>query len=60
MVNGTVGERRFDFRKSPQVQLPDLKALFKEIDENQKPSTKSGNYAARIRRRKPNSKADAG
>src|SRR5713226_59315 len=35
-VNGTVGERVFDFPKKSQVQLPDLKALFKEIDENQK------------------------
>jgi hypothetical protein len=35
-VNGTVGERVFDFPKKAQVQLPDLKALFKEIDENQK------------------------
>jgi len=26
----------FDFPKKAQVQLPDLKALFKEIDENQK------------------------
>jgi len=36
VVNGTVGERVFDFPKKSQVQLPDLKALFKEIDENQK------------------------
>jgi hypothetical protein len=35
-VNGTLGERVFDFPKKSQVQLPDLKALFKEIDENQK------------------------
>jgi len=35
-VNNTVGERVFDFPKKSQVQLPDLKALFKEIDENQK------------------------
>jgi len=35
-INGTVGERVFDFPKKSQVQLPDLKALFKEIDENQK------------------------
>jgi hypothetical protein len=35
-VNGTIGERVFDFPKKSQVQLPDLKALFKEIDENQK------------------------
>jgi hypothetical protein len=36
VVSGTVGERVFDFPKKSQVQLPDLKALFKEIDENQK------------------------
>jgi hypothetical protein len=36
LVNGTVGERVFDFPKKSQVQLPDLKALFKEIDDNQK------------------------
>jgi hypothetical protein len=35
-INGTIGERVFDFPKKSQVQLPDLKALFKEIDENQK------------------------
>jgi hypothetical protein len=35
-VNGTVGERVFDFPKKSQVQLPDLKELFKEIDDNQK------------------------
>src|ERR1700684_2622727 len=35
-VNSTVGERVFDFPKKSQVQLPDLKALFKEIDDNQK------------------------
>jgi len=36
VVNGAVGERVFDFPKKSQVQLPDLKALFKEIDDNQK------------------------
>jgi hypothetical protein len=36
VINGTVGERVFDFPKKAQVHLPDLKALFKEIDENQK------------------------
>ena len=36
VVNGTVGERVFDFPKKSQVQLPDLKTLFKEIDDNQK------------------------
>jgi hypothetical protein len=46
VVNGTVGERVFDFPKKSQVQLPDLKALFKEIDENQKAIDKiKENYA---------------
>jgi len=36
VLNDTVGERVFDFPKKSQVQLPDLKALFKEIDDNQK------------------------
>jgi hypothetical protein len=36
VINGTIGERVFDFPRKSQVQLPDLKALFKEIDENQK------------------------
>jgi hypothetical protein len=45
-VNGTVGERVFDFPKKSQVQLPDLKTLFKEIDENQKAIDKiKENYA---------------
>jgi hypothetical protein len=35
-INATVGERVFDFPKKSQVQRPDLKALFKEIDDNQK------------------------
>jgi hypothetical protein len=35
-VNGTVGERVFDFPPKSQVKLPDLKALFTEIDANQK------------------------
>lgn len=35
-VNAQVGERVFDFPRSSQVQLPDLKALVKEIDDNQK------------------------
>jgi hypothetical protein len=35
-INGQVGERVFDFPRSSQVQLPDLKALFKEIGDNQK------------------------
>ena len=46
VINGTVGERVFDFPKKSQVQLPDLKALFKEIDENQKVTDKiRENYA---------------
>jgi hypothetical protein len=45
-VNATVGERVFDFPKKSQVQLPDLKALFKEIDDNQKVLDKiKENYA---------------
>jgi hypothetical protein len=45
-VNGAIGERVFDFPKKSQVQLPDLKALFKEIDENQKAIDKiKENYA---------------
>ncbi len=35
-VNQTIGERTFDFPKKQQVQLPDLKKLFEEIDANQK------------------------
>ncbi|HZV89452.1 MAG TPA: hypothetical protein VFF95_18020 [Candidatus Binatus sp.] len=45
-INGTVGERTFDFPIKSQVKLPDLKALFKEIDENQKVADKiRENYA---------------
>src|ERR1700719_4751654 len=45
-VSGTGGERVFDFHKKSQVQLPDLKALFKEIDDNQKAIDKiKENYA---------------
>jgi outer membrane lipoprotein-sorting protein len=45
-INAPVGERVFDFPKSSQVQLPDLKALFKEIDDNQKAIDKiRENYA---------------
>ena len=45
-VNAAVGERVFDFPQKSQVQLPDLKALFKEIDENQKAIDKlKENYA---------------
>jgi hypothetical protein len=36
VVNGRIVERVFDFPIKSQVQLPDLKALFKEIDDNQK------------------------
>jgi hypothetical protein len=36
VINGAVGERVFDFPIKSQVKLPDLKALFKEIDDNQK------------------------
>jgi hypothetical protein len=46
VVNGTVGERVFDFPMKSQVKLPDLKALFKEIDDNQKAIDKiKENYA---------------
>jgi hypothetical protein len=45
-INETVGERIFDFPIKSQVKLPDLKALFKEIDENQKAADKiRENYA---------------
>ncbi|HUD98509.1 MAG TPA: hypothetical protein VMR62_02975 [Bryobacteraceae bacterium] len=45
-VNGAIPERVFDFPKKSQVQLPDLKALFKKIDENQKTIRKiTENYA---------------
>ncbi|HEX3121450.1 MAG TPA: hypothetical protein VHP80_20290 [Candidatus Acidoferrum sp.] len=45
-VNSTIGERVFDFPKRSQVQLPDLKALFKEVDANQKAIDKiKENYA---------------
>jgi hypothetical protein len=45
-VNGTVGERVFDFPKKLQAQLPDLKKLFQEIDANQKQIDKvKENYA---------------
>jgi len=36
VVNQPIGERTFDFPKKSQVQLPDLKKLFEEIDANQK------------------------
>jgi hypothetical protein len=45
-INATVGERVFDFPIKSQVKLPDLKALFKEIDDNQKAIDKlKENYA---------------
>jgi len=45
-VNEIVGERVFDFPKKSQVQLPDLKKLFAEIDGNQKQIDKiKENYA---------------
>ncbi len=45
-INSTLGERVFDFPKKSQVQLPDLKALFKEVDDNQKAIDKiKENYA---------------
>jgi hypothetical protein len=46
VVNGPVGERVFDLPLKSQVKLPDLKALFKEIDANQKALDKiKENYA---------------
>jgi len=45
-INDTVGERTFDFPIKSQVKLPDLKALFKELDDNQKAIDKiRENYA---------------
>ena len=45
-TNETVGERVFDFPIKAQVQLPDLKKLFEEIDANQKEIDKiRENYA---------------
>jgi hypothetical protein len=45
-VNDPVGERVFDFPRKSQVQLPDLKALFKQIDANQQAVDKiKENYA---------------
>jgi hypothetical protein len=46
LINETVGERVFDFPRKSQVQLPDLKQLFAEIDANQKAIDKiKENYA---------------
>jgi len=45
-INAMVGERVFDFPIKSQVKLPDLKALFKEIDDHQKAIDKlKENYA---------------
>jgi hypothetical protein len=45
-VNGTIGERVFDLPLKSQVKFPDLKALFKELDDNQKAIDKlKENYA---------------
>ncbi len=47
-VNQTIGERVFDFPRKSQVQLPDLKKLFEEIDANQKTLDKiRENYTGR-------------
>jgi hypothetical protein len=47
-VNQTIGERVFDFPKKSQVQLPDLKKLFEELDANQKAIDKiRENYSGR-------------
>lgn len=46
LVNEHIGERVFDFPIKSQVKLPDLKALFKQIDDNQKQTDKiKENYA---------------
>ena len=45
-INEAIGERVFDFPKMSQVQLPDLQALFQEIEKNQKAIDKiKENYA---------------
>jgi hypothetical protein len=45
-INATIGERVFDFPKKSQVVLPDLKALFKEVGDNQQAVDKiRENYA---------------
>jgi hypothetical protein len=47
-VNGVIGERVFDFPSKSQIQLPDLKQLFAEIDANQKGIDKlKENYTGR-------------
>jgi hypothetical protein len=46
VINATIGERVFDFPIKSQVKLPDLKTLFKEIDDHQKAIDKlKENYA---------------
>jgi hypothetical protein len=46
VVNETIAGRVFDFPRNSQVQLPDWKALFQEIDQNQKAIDKiKENYA---------------
>lgn len=48
VLNPVIGERVFDFPKKSQVQLPDLKKLFEEIDANQKAIDKiRENYSGR-------------
>jgi hypothetical protein len=47
-INGAVADRVFDFPGKSQAPLPDLKALFKKIDENQKAiETIKENYTGR-------------
>jgi hypothetical protein len=47
-ANQVIGERVFDFPRKSQVQLPDLKKLFAEIDANQKATDKiKENYTGR-------------
>jgi hypothetical protein len=47
VTNEIIGERVFDFPKRSQVELPDLRRLFEEIDANQKQIDKiKENYAA--------------
>jgi hypothetical protein len=45
-INGAIPERVFDFPAKSQVKLPDVKALFEKIDQNQKALDKiKENYA---------------
>jgi len=58
IINGTIGERVFDFPIKSQVKLPDVKALFKEIDDNQKVIDKiKETTPARKQKKKPNTMA---